>query len=180
VTEITSLSKRIHCRLDLMKKYSRDEQRELATWAADCAERVLPFFESAYPGDERPKNAVDLCRRWIQTGSFSMTEIRGASLGAHAAARGAEANSAALYAAGAAGHAVATAHVPQHAYGAAYYAFKAFAAADPANAQASVTREYEWQTRQIPEHLREEMMAGIIIRSNPRGVSITIDRKGDF
>gem|GEM_PF-3034970 len=28
-----------------MKKYSKPDQQLLATWAVDCAERVLPFFE---------------------------------------------------------------------------------------------------------------------------------------
>ena len=27
----------------------------MAAWAADCAERVLPLFEVAYPGDEQSK-----------------------------------------------------------------------------------------------------------------------------
>jgi hypothetical protein len=28
-----------------MKKYEKQDQKLMATWAADCAERVLPFFE---------------------------------------------------------------------------------------------------------------------------------------
>jgi hypothetical protein len=30
-----------------MKKYSREDQKLMAAWAADCAERVLPFFEDS-------------------------------------------------------------------------------------------------------------------------------------
>jgi hypothetical protein len=37
------------------KKYDKQDQRSLATWAADCAERALPFFEKVYP---LPKNAI--------------------------------------------------------------------------------------------------------------------------
>jgi len=37
-----------------MKKYSRDDQRTMARWALDCAERVLPIFEVVRPGDVRP------------------------------------------------------------------------------------------------------------------------------
>ena len=89
----------------------------MATWAAECAERVLPFFEKAYPKDDRPRKAIEACRTWVRTGVFKMAEIRGASLGAHAAARAAKENHAAHFAARAAGQAVATAHVPQHAFG---------------------------------------------------------------
>ena len=163
-----------------MKKYSCDEKREMAAWAADCAERVLPFFESAYPWDERPRNALNVCRRWIDTGSFSMDEIRGASLAAHAAAREAASNIPASFAARAAGQAVATAHVPQHAYGGAYYALKAIAAADPAHALTAVQAEYEWQFRQLTEDIREEIMKRIVIRRSSRGVTIIIDKTGDF
>ncbi len=47
----------------------------MAAWAADCAERVLIFFERDYPGDSRPREALKLCRRWIDTGHFSMADI---------------------------------------------------------------------------------------------------------
>jgi len=163
-----------------MKKYSREDQKLIAAWAADCAERVLPFFESAYPWNKRPRNALNICRRWIGTGSFSMEEIRGASLGAHAAAREAASNIPASFAARAAGQAVATAHVTQHAYGGAYYALKAIAAADPAHALTAVQAEYEWQSGQLTEDLREDMMKRIVIRSRSRGLLITIDKNADF
>jgi len=163
-----------------MKKYSREDQKLMAAWAADCAERVLIFFERDYPGDSRPREALKLCRRWIDTGHFSMAEIRGVALAAHAAARETEKNVTASYAARAAGQAVATAHVPQHAYGGAYYALKAIAAADPANAEAAVWAEYKWQSGELLKTLRKEMMQRIIIRKGTRGVMITIDKTGDF
>lgn len=164
-----------------MKKYSRDDQKAMAIWAADCAERVLFLFEKGYPKDSRPREAIEVCRRWIDSGQFSMAEIRRASLAAHAAAREAEANVAASCAARAAGQAVATAHVPQHAYGAAYYALKAIAAADPANAEASVSAEYEWQSGELPETLRKEIMQRIVVRKRKSGgVTITINKTGDF
>ena len=59
----------------------------MAVWAADCAERVLPLFEAAHPGDGRPHRAIEACRAWVETGVFRMVDIRGASLAAHAAAR---------------------------------------------------------------------------------------------
>ena len=70
-----------------MKKYSRQEQKLLAIWTADCAERVLPFFEKAYPKDDRPVKSIKKCREWARTGIFRMADIRKASLDSHAAAR---------------------------------------------------------------------------------------------
>ncbi len=150
----------------------------MAAWAADCAERVLPLFEEDYPEDDRPRSAIEACRGWVRTGVFRMAEIRGASLGAHAAARDAEEGSAAQFAARAAGQAVATAHVPQHAYGAAYYALKAVAAADPANAVTGVAAEREWQAARLPAGLREEIMARIVILERGGEVVVKL-RKGE-
>ncbi len=161
-----------------MKKYSKQDQISMATWAADCAERVLGLFEKAYPEDDRPRKAVETCRTWVRTGVFRMDEIRGASLAAHAAARDAKENDAACFAARAAGQAVATAHVPQHAYGAAYYALKAVAAADPANAGVNVAAERDWQAGRLPEGLREEIMSRIVIQERGGGVSVKL-RKGE-
>ncbi len=121
------------------KKYNLENQRALATWAAECAERVLAYFEKVYPQDDRPRKAIEVCRTWVSTGVFKMADIRGASLAAHAAARAAKENDAACFAARAAGQAVATAHVPQHAYGGAYYALKAIAAGDPDHAEVNTT-----------------------------------------
>lgn len=162
------------------KKYSREDQRLLAIWAANCAERVLPFFEKAYPQDDRPRKAVEVCRKWVRTGVFKMADIRGASLAAHAAARDAKEDQAACFAARAAGQAVATAHVPQHAYGGAYYALKAIVAVDPANAEAKITRERRWQSRHLPEHLREEIMKRIIVQKKGNGIIIKIQKGRGF
>lgn len=132
-----------------MKKYEKRDQRALARWAADCAERVLPLFEKAAPQDARPRKAIEACREWVQTDVFRMDVIRGVSLAAHAAARDMQADPAACFAARAAGHAVATAHVAQHAFRAALYALKASVAADHAQAQANAAAEQSWQARQV-------------------------------
>lgn len=97
--------------------------KTLGIWAADCAERVLPYFEENYPKDTRPRKAIEALRTWVQTGVFKMADIRRASLAAHAAARAAKENDAAARsAARSAGQAVATVHVPAHSIGAAVYA----------------------------------------------------------
>ncbi|XUX00320.1 MAG: hypothetical protein TUN42_10635 [Dehalogenimonas sp.] len=163
----------------MYKKYSREDQKALAAWAADCAERVLPLFERTVPNDNRPRKAIEQCREWVRTGIFSMAVIRSASLSAHTAAREAPIE-AAKYAARAAGQAVATAHVPQHGFGAAYYALKAMAAADPANAEANVAREREWEAGRVPEHLRDEVLKRVVIQPTKKGISIEIDKSGDF
>jgi hypothetical protein len=111
---------------------------------------------------------------------FNMATIRGASLAAHAPAREEKENVAACFAAHAAGQAVATAHVPQHAFGAAYYALRATAAADPARAWPNVTKELDWQVQCIPANLREEVLKRIVIEESRSGVIVKILRDGDF
>jgi immunity protein 5 of polymorphic toxin system len=164
----------------MMKKYEKEDQKLMATWAADCVERVLPFFEEAYPNDDRPRKAIEACRTWVRTGVFKMAEIRGASLAAHAAARAAKENEAACYAARAAGQAVAAAHVPQHAFGGAYYALKAIAAADPADAGVKVAKEHDWQIQHIPTQLREEVLKRVIIQKRGNGIFIKVQKDKDF
>jgi hypothetical protein len=93
--------------------------------AADCAERVLPYFEEAFPDDDRPRKAVEAARAWAR-GEIRVSEARTAALAAHAAARDAAAAGqlAACAAARAAGHAAATAHVASHARAVTFYAEK--------------------------------------------------------
>ncbi len=163
-----------------MKKYDKQDQRLMATWAADCAESVLPFFEEMYPEDDRPRKAIEACRTWVRTGMFKMADIRGASLASHAAARQAQDNNAACFAARAAGQAVATAHVPQHAFGGAYYALKAIAAANPTQAESRVAKERDWQMQLIPTKLRQEVMKRVIVEKRDKGIFIKVQKDEDF
>lgn len=163
-----------------MKQYAKHDQRLMAAWAAGCAERVLPMFEQAYPEDERPRKAIEACWTWVRTGVFRMADIRGASLAAHAAARAAKANPAACFAARAAGQAVATAHVPQHAFGGAYYALKAIVAAHPTHAEIEVAKEHAWQAQQISIDLRPEFLKRVIVRTRKDKVVVTIQKDADF
>jgi hypothetical protein len=163
-----------------VKKYSVDDQRIMASWAADCAERVLPLFERAHSTDRRPRAAIDACRRWVDTGVFSMADIRGASLAAHAAARSATGDVPACFAARAAGQAVATAHVPQHAFGGSYYALKALAAANPQDAEAVVRDEREWQMNRLPGLLGEEARRRVVVEIRRRGIFVTVRKDENF
>ena len=131
--------------------------KTLATWAADCTERVLPYFEAKYPGDPRPRDAISALHAWIRTGVFHMSEVRNASLAAHAAARSVEEDDAARSAARAAGQAVATAHVPLHALAAALYAATAVRdASSPSDAESATLQEREWQLRHLEELVAQE------------------------
>ena len=126
--------------------------KTLAIWAADCAERVLPLFEEHYPKDNRPRNAIEALRAWIQTGVFNMADIRNAALAAHAAARDVERDNAARSAARATGQAVATAHVPGHAVAAAIYAATAVRdSTNPSHANTATEKERDWQYHHLLE-----------------------------
>jgi hypothetical protein len=134
--------------IDLVKK---SDHKKLAIWAADCAERVLHYFEDEYPKDGRPRKAIEACREWARTGIFKMADVRKSSLEAHVAACEVEVDSPARFAARAAGQAIATAHVPTHSIAAATYAAKAVWAADPQNAEGNIVKERNWQYRHLLE-----------------------------
>lgn len=103
---------------------SLDDRRIVASWAADCAERVLVIYEDAVPDDTRVRAAID------QTRSFAAGELdvgdavryRGGDAGAAAREAPTPAAKAAAYAAE---QAAAVAHMGAHAFGAAGYAAKA-------------------------------------------------------
>lgn len=158
------------------KKYSKDDQQTLAIWAADCAERVLHLFETEATDDMRPRNAIAKCREWANTGVFKMSVIREASLNSHRAAREVVDYEAACMAAHAAGQAVATAHVTQHAYGAAYYALKAIVASS-SNGYEDAMKEAAWERDQLPLELRDEIMKRIIIKKEKNKTLIKIDKE---
>jgi len=126
------------------------DHKLLAIWAADCAERALPYFEEKYPGDSRPRKAIEACRAWARTGVFKMADVRNISLAAHAAARALAEDNAARSAARAAGQAIATAHVPTHAIAAAIYAATAVRdGSSAADATAATYKERVWQYQRL-------------------------------
>ncbi|MFX1566003.1 MAG: putative immunity protein [Promethearchaeota archaeon] len=126
----------------LVELVKKTDHKILAIWSIDCAERVLPYFEEKFPGDQRPRRAIETLKAWINTGVFRMAVIRKASLDSHAAAREVERDNAARSPARAAGQAVATAHVPTHSIGTAIYALQAIhSAIDSTDTHAAVARE---------------------------------------
>ena len=132
--------------------------RLLASWAADCAEHVLPLFTAQYPEDDRPRRAIETARAWSR-GEATVGEAREAAFAAHAAARSAS-DPAAREVARAAGHAVATAHMADHELGAAAYAIKAVRLASPeSEATAAGERERQWQREHLPEAICELVLS---------------------
>lgn len=132
--------------------------RLLASWAADCAERVLPMFTREHPHDDRPRLAIEAARAW-SLGEIAAGAARAAAVEAHAAARDATAGTA-VAAARAAGHAAATAHMADHAPGAAAYAVRAagLAAGAPDGAVAA-ERERRWQRAHVPDEIRDLVLS---------------------
>lgn len=128
------------------------EHNILAAWAIECVERVLPNFENQFPDDPRPRQALVTLQEWMDTGVFKMAVIRGASLASHASAREVGEDTPARSAARAAGQAVASAHVPDHAIAAANYCLQALhRAADPQDADELVKEERAWQYQRLLE-----------------------------
>jgi len=129
------------------------EHHLLAVWAADCAQHVLHFFEDRQPGDDRPRQAIELARAWAR-GEITMTQARNAAGHAMAAAR--VMSGAARNAAFAAGQAAAVAHVAAHELGASAYAIRAArAAVDESERDEAGRLECQWQRAQLPRQIRE-------------------------
>src|SRR3954447_10516830 len=130
-----------------------EDHQLLALWAAACAEHVLAIFESAQPGDPRPRQAIEQARAWVR-GEITMSQARAA--GGHAMAAARDLSGAARHAAYAAGQAAVVAHVAAHELGAAAYAIRAARAAAPVGeGQSAGEIECRWQRDQLPEAIRE-------------------------
>ena len=130
--------------------------RLLASWAADCAEHVLPLFTHRHPDDDRPRLAIEAARAWSR-GEITVGAAREAAFQAHAAARDASENeNAARAAARASGQAASTSHMADHSLGAAAYAVRTMKLASPVpDSEAAGDREGQWQRDRLPEAVRE-------------------------
>jgi hypothetical protein len=116
--------KPINATKERKQKISIEKHKALALKAAREAMKVLRYFEKEEPEDGRPRKAIMAARAWAKgKKELGMAEVRKLSLDAHAAARSAK-NPVATFAARAAGHAIATWHVPTHAEGPKYYTAK--------------------------------------------------------
>jgi len=125
---------------------TKEQHLQLMLWACDCAEHVLPLFGETI--DERLLHALKVAREWAQ-GKTSVGDARQASIVAHKVAREAKTPTA-VAVARAVGHAVATAHMADHALGPAWYALKAVKFAGR-----SIDIERKWQDELLPLEIKE-------------------------
>ncbi|WP_308465814.1 putative immunity protein [Rathayibacter soli] len=133
---------------------SEADRRVVASWAADCAERVLVLFETEAPTDGRPRDAIARARAFAQGELDAAGEIRRRFVAGRAAH--AVSSPAAVAAARAAAQASGVAHMGAHALGAAAYAAKAAGLAAPGRPTA-VSDEIAWQLDHMNAHVRSAL-----------------------
>lgn len=114
--------------ISLMRLIETQSKATIAKWCMDYAEEfILPIYENAYPGDLRPRGAIDAARDWFD-GRKKLPEVKDIILNScHRAARECEDNPAAQAAARACGQAAACFHTPTHSLGLAFYGAAAIA-----------------------------------------------------
>ena len=61
----------------------KQDHSGLALWAADCAEHVLPTFETQHPEDNRPRKAIEAAHAWVRR-AIAVSEARAAAFAATA------------------------------------------------------------------------------------------------
>ncbi|MHA7171265.1 putative immunity protein [Arthrobacter bambusae] len=130
---------------------SEADRRIVAAWAADCAERVLVFFETEAPTDGRPRDAIARARAFAHGELDAAGEIRRRFRAARAAHS--VSSPAAVAAARAAGQASGVAHMDAHALGAAAYAAKAAGLATP-DQPTAISDEISWQLANMSAEVR--------------------------
>jgi len=143
---------------------SLESLRAIGAWAADCAERVLPVYESRAGADSRPRAAIDGIREFASGGKRT-ARLRALAVAAHAAAReiGDPAAAAAARAAGSAAasaytHPLADVHQTKHVVGPAAYAALALeldGGGDPDIGESEVRRAIGHAPREAREVLRQ-------------------------
>ena len=63
------------------------DRRRVASWAADCAERVLGVFETEAPDDDRPRQLIARARAYARSELDTAEEIRRRFVGGVSALR---------------------------------------------------------------------------------------------
>lgn len=129
---------------------TQEQHRLLMRWARACITRVLPL--AGEPLDARLAGAFAVAEAW-ETGAATVGAARKAAVGAIAVANE-QTDPARIAFARGVGHMVATAHMADHAPGAAEYALKALAAAG-----LPFDTERAWQDEQLPDAIRELVLS---------------------
>ena len=135
---------------------SEADRRVVAAWAADCAEHVAELFRAEAPDDDRVVVLLARARAFARGELRTADEIRRRFVGGVGA--GDVTAPAAVAAARAAGQAVAVCHMGAHALGAAAYAARAAALADPSRPEAA-TEEVHWQLEHMSAEVRDALRA---------------------
>jgi hypothetical protein len=147
---------------------SEAARREVAVWAADCAEHVLPLFEAEAPTDDRPRDAIARARAFGRGDLDAGGEIRRRFVAVRAASAVSSPAAAAAAAARAAAQAAAVAHMGAHALGAAAYAAKAAGLAAPDHPHA-IHEEVTWQLGQMTARTRAALRPLPPLGEDPAG-----------
>ena len=63
------------CHQELKRLIERQKHRTLVLWALDCAKVPLAQFEEKYPGESRPRTALELSEAWSR-GKVKMPAAR--------------------------------------------------------------------------------------------------------
>ena len=106
--------------MPILRLIGTQSKTTIANWCIDYAKmRLLPIYESAYPGDMRPQAALSAARAWL-VGEIKLPEAKKVILGCHAAARETD-NPTAQAAARAIGQCASTIHAPTHSAGLMFY-----------------------------------------------------------
>ena len=142
---------------------SLESLRVLGSWAADCAERVLPVYEKFAPSDSRPRAAIEGIRVFAGGGKRT-AQLRTLALSAFAAAReasdpaaAAAARAAGLAASSAYTHPLADVQQTKHILGPAAYAALALELAHGGDS-AIADRELHWAIEHVPPEVVELLL----------------------
>lgn len=145
---------------------SEIDRRIVAAWAADCAERVLPLFESESPADSRPRDAIARTRAFALGELDTAGEIRRRFVAGRAAHD--VTTPQAIAAARAAAQAAGVAHMGAHALGAAAYAAKAAGLSRPDKSDA-VNEEICWQLDRLTPEVKTVLRRLPLLGEDSRG-----------
>lgn len=137
---------------------SESNRRLVAAWAADCAARVLPLFESEAPDDDRARDGLNRARAFSRGELDTAGEIRRRFVAGRAAQSAT--SPAGKAAAWSAGQAAGVAHMGAHALGAAAYAAKAAELASPQGGPAEITWQLEHMSQPVKLALRTLPLLG--------------------
>ncbi len=142
---------------------SLESLRAVGRWAADCAERALPVYETQADADSRPRAAIEGIRVFARGGKRT-AQLRALALSAFAAAReagdpaaAAAARAAGLAAASAYTHPLADVSQTKHIVGPAAYgalALELYHAGDPNIGEGEV----RWAIEHVTSEVREVLL----------------------